>query len=530
MNMPRAADILNPLTAPRAAVRAPSPSRVPATIPCASVRAPFPPRRISCRPAWAACLLMAAGCTVGPDFTRPESPSPARYTAEPLRSENPPGDPAAQHVVIGGQIEADWWTLFHSDAIDLIVKEALEHNRTLAASKATLAQARELAAAKAGSLYPQVQGTAGIGRQKYGEEFLGALAKPFSFTYYAVGPTVSYTLDVSGGIARSVEESRANAEVAQHELEAAHLTVTGEAVLQSLAIASIKAQIATLNKLIAQDRDNLNLVQTALDNGSVARIDVLAAQSEIVDDLTLLPPLRQDLSKARHALSVTLGRVPASGLPPDVSLDDITLPLELPVSVPSELAHRRPDILAAEAQLHAATSAVGVAESNLYPKIQLNATAALEALRPEGLFDGSSAAWSLISGVTQPIFDGGKLRAEKRASIDLMHASAANYEQTVLEAFAQVADMLEALDHNAEELDAQTQAEQGAQGRLELTRESYAAGNSGVIQVLDAERSYQRARLGYVRATAQRYIDTVELFLALGGANPADSPARTADR
>jgi NodT family efflux transporter outer membrane factor (OMF) lipoprotein len=248
---------------------------------------------------------------------------------------------------------------------------------------------------------------------------------------------------------------------------------------------------------------------------------VLAAQSQIVDDLTLLPPLRQDLARAHHALSVILGRVPSSPLPGDLTLDDIKLPTDLPVSLPSELARRRPDILAAEAQLHVATAAAGVAAANLYPRIQLSATAALEALTADRLFDRGNAAWSLISGLTQPIFDGGTLRAQKQAAFDDMHASAAYYEEVVLEAFAQVADMLDALDHNAEELDAQTQAAQGAMGRLELVRLSYAEGNSGVIQVLDAERSYQRAQLGYVRAVAQRYIDTVQLFLALGGSSPS---------
>jgi NodT family efflux transporter outer membrane factor (OMF) lipoprotein len=472
----------------------------------------------------AACALLLSACTVGPDFTRPVPPSASRYTATPLRSEERSADPAAQHIAIGGEIQEDWWTLFRSDAIDKIVNEALEHNRTLAASLATLEQARELAAARSASLYPQIGATAGVGRQKYGAEFLGGLAKPLSFTYFAAGPTVGYTLDLSGGISRDVEEGRANAEVARHQLDAAHLTVTGQAVLQSIAIASVRAQIATLEKRVAQDGDNLRLVQNAFDNGSVARIDVLAAQNEIVTDLTLLPPLRQELAMARHALSVTLGRVPAEGLPPDVSLDEITLPLDLPVSLPSELAHRRPDILAAEAQLHAATSAVGVAESNLYPKIQLTASGALEALRAEQLFDRSSVAWSALLGVTQPIFDAGRLRAEKRAAVDLMRASAENYEETVLEAFAQVADTLEALDHDAEELDAQTQARQVALKRVELARASYAEGDSGVLQVLDAERSYQQSRLGYVKAIAQRYLDTVQLFLALGGASPAESP------
>jgi NodT family efflux transporter outer membrane factor (OMF) lipoprotein len=465
---------------------------------------------------------MLGACSVGPDFTRPAPPNTPRYTAAPLRSEDRSPDPAAQHIAVGEKIQEDWWTLFRSDAIDRIVKQALEHNRTLAASLATLEQARELAAARAGALYPQIGATAGIGRQKYGEEFLGGLAKPFAFTYYAVGPTVGYTLDLSGGVSRDVEQGRALAEVARHQLDAAQLTVTGQAVLQSLAIASVRAQIETLEKRVAQDRDNLRLVQNAFDNGSVARIDVLAAQNEIVADLTLLPPLRQELARERHALSVTLGRFPAEGLPPDVSLDEITLPLELPVSLPSELAHRRPDILAAEAQLHAATSAVGVAESNLYPKIQLSAAGTLETLHAEQLFDRSSAAWSLLLGVTQPIFDGGRLRAEKRAAVDLMRASAENYAETVLEAFAQVADTLEALDHDAEELDAQGQAQKVALDRLELARASYAEGNSGVLQVLDAERSYQQLRLGYVKAVAQRYLDTVQLFLALGGASPSE--------
>ena len=265
------------------------------------------------------------------------------------------------------------------------------------------------------------------------------------------------------------------------------------------------------------------LVQTAFDNGSVAHEDVVSAQSQIANDMTLLPPLRQELAMARHALSVVLGRAPANELPV-VDLAQITLPLRVPVSLPSELAHRRPDILAAEARLHAATSAVGIAQSNLYPKIELTASVGQQSLKADRLFDSTNNAWSIIGNFTAPIFDGGTLRAEKRAAVDAMHASAATYEQTVLEAFAQVADLLEGLDHDAEQLDAQDHAQQAAQSSLELARISYKEGNAGVLQVLDAERSYQQARLGYVRAVAQRYLDTVQLFLALGGTSPSASP------
>ncbi len=454
-----------------------------------------------------ACILGLGGCAVGPNFTRPTAPPAARYTGDMPRGEDASASDTAQHIALGREIEGNWWALFRSDAIDQLVKQAVEHNRSLAASKATLAQAQELALAQAGSRYPQVDLTAGVGRQQYG--------------------TVSYTLDYTGGVARSVEQQYALAEVERHQLDAAYLTVTGQAVLQTLAIASARAQIATVETILVQDRDNLRLVQTAFDNGSVAREDVVSAQSQIANDMTLLPSLRQDLARARHALSVVLGRVPASELPPDVDLAQITLPLEVPVSLPSELAHRRPDILAAEARLHAATSAVGVAQSNLYPKIQLSATAGQQSLKADQLFDRASNAWSIISGLTAPIFDGGTLRAEKRAAVDAMHASAASYEQTVLEAFAQVADLLEALDHDAQQLDAQAQAQQAAQSSLDLARASYSEGNAGVLLVLDAERSYQQARLGYVRAVVQRYVDTVQLFLALGGTSPS-APAAVA--
>jgi NodT family efflux transporter outer membrane factor (OMF) lipoprotein len=466
------------------------------------------------------CAAIAGGCAVGPNFTRPVPPAAARYTPEPSRGEAPAAESSAQHVVLGRDIEGDWWDLFRSDAIAKIVKQSMDNNRTLAASRATLAEAQELALAQSGLRYPQVSLTAGVGRQKYGAEFLGGIFDLPPFTYFAVGPTVSYTVDYTGGVARSVEQREALAEVARHQLDAAYLAVTGQAVMQTLAIASARTQIATLEAILAQDRENLKLVQTAFSAGSVARIDVVSAQSQIASDMVLLPPLRQQLARAHHALSVIIGQTPAAELPPDVDLTQITLPHEVPVRLPSELAHRRPDILAAEAQLHAATSAVGIAESNLYPKIQLTATVGQQAVEAGQLFASAGTAWSLLSGLTAPLFDGGSLRAEKRAAVDAMRVSAAAYEQTVLEAFGQVADLLEALDHDAEQLDAQLQAQQAAQSGLDLARASYAEGNAGVLQVIDAERSYQQARLGYVRAVVQRYLDTVQLFLALGGTTP----------
>jgi NodT family efflux transporter outer membrane factor (OMF) lipoprotein len=375
--------------------------------------------------------------------------------------------------------------------------------------------------ARAGRRWPQVDGTAGIGRQKYGAQFLGPLPKPPPFTYFSVGATVSYSLDYTGKLTRSIEQQSALAEYQQRQVEAAQLTVTGNAVNQALEVASLRAQIATVEALLDRDRENLQLVQVAFDAGSVSRLDVVSAQSQLASDTTALSPLRQQLAQARHALALNLGTVPSDPSLPEPDLTQLTLPAQLPVSLPSELARRRPDILAAEAQLHAATAAVGVATANLYPRIDLTGTIGQQSITTDALFDQESSVWSITSGLVAPLFDGGTLRAEKRAAVDVMRSTAANYEQTVLEAFSQVADSLEALDNGAEQLRAQASAEATARETVTMTRQSYNEGNVGVLQVLDAERRYQQARLGYVRAQAQRYMDTTQLMLALGGAGPA---------
>jgi NodT family efflux transporter outer membrane factor (OMF) lipoprotein len=270
--------------------------------------------------------------------------------------------------------------------------------------------------------------------------------------------------------------------------------------------------------ILAEDRENQKLVQVAFEAGSVSRVDVVSADSQLASDATALPSLRQELGVARHALSIIMGQLPADAAPPEIELSQLTLPRNLPVSLPSELVHRRPDILASEAQLHAATAAVGVATSNLYPHVVLTGSLTLQSTVLGHLFEGANNAYGAAGSLTAPLFDGGTLRARKRAALDALQASAASYQQTVLAAFGQVADSLEALEHDAEQLDAQAHAQSAARENVDLTRSSYNEGNVGVLQVLDAERLYQNARLGYVRAQAQRYMDTVQLFLALGGA------------
>jgi NodT family efflux transporter outer membrane factor (OMF) lipoprotein len=464
------------------------------------------------------CLALC-GCASGLNFVRPAAPASQHYLPPDAPADTAPAAAAdgAQRIVLGGEVSARWWSLFGSSSLDELVAQAIDKSPSLAAATDTLAQSQELVAAANGSLYPQVNLNGGAGRQKYGKEFLGPLTAPPPFSYFAAGATVNYSFDFSGGIARSIEERRALFEYQRQELRAARLALSGNVVAQGIAIAAARERIRALNELLAEDRHNLQLVQASFDAGNATRVDVLFADSQLAADETLLPPASQELAVARHALAVLVGRAPADSSSPDFDFSQLSLPATLPVSLPSELARQRPDVLAAEAQLHAATAQVGVATANLYPHITLTGSAGQQALTLGTLFASSNAVWTLTSGLTAPVFDGGTLRAERRADVAALHASAANYQDAVLKALQQVADVLSAIEHDALLLSAETHALDTAQKSLNLTRESYRAGNVGVLQVVDAERLYQRARLEYVRAETQRYVDTAQLYLALGG-------------
>lgn len=467
----------------------------------------------------AAAAIFLAGCVPMTRFQRPELPDTRSYG-----SEAPPavfGDASAgtaQWLLPEAPLPDEWWRSFESDALDRIVRQALDANRTLAAAAASLEQAQELANARAGGRLPQVELAAGVGRQKYGAQFLGTLPKPPPFTYFAAGPAVSYTLDYTGAIGHAIERQQALARYQQQQLVAARLAVSGNVVLQALQSASLQAQLDAVDELLERDRQILRLVRIAFENGSVSRLDVTSAESQLATDQTLVPPLRKAIGVARNALALLLGSSPGQASIPALDLSRITLPAELPLSVPSELARHRPDILAAEAQLHAATAALGIAQGNLYPHLTLTASTGFQSVAMGDLFDGGSGVWGLAAGLVAPLFDGGTLRAEKRAAAAQVKASAANYEQTVLSALTQVANSLQALEQDAALLQAQSAAQASARETAELTRRAYEEGEVGVLQVLDAERRYQQARLGYIRALAERYSDTAEFFLALGAA------------
>jgi NodT family efflux transporter outer membrane factor (OMF) lipoprotein len=472
--------------------------------------------------AWLAGALLA-GCMAGPNFVTPPATAVTRYTLQPM--------PGIATVETAGQGQAlppvFWWQLLQSAQLDATVQAAVEGNRDLKATRAALAQADALTRASDAALYPNVELNAGAGRQKLGAESLGSFNLP-PFSYYAVGASVSYLFDFSGGVRRSIEAQRARDEAQRHEADAATLALSGEVVMQALQVASARAQIESVEELLDDDREDLRLAQDAFDAGSGTRVDTLSARSQLANDETQLPPLRRELAVAQHALALLVGRAPADWSAPNFSLAEFVVPQPLPLSLPSELAHRRPDILAAEGQLHAATADVGVATANLYPQVSLGATGGPQAVVLRTLFDASAEAGGFTAGLVAPLFDHGALRARRSAAQQAQAAALARYQQVVLRAFGQVADALESLAHDDELLQSEQSAVTVAADSLSLTRESYSVGNSGVLQVLEAQRQSQQARLGLVRAEAQRDADAVALLLALGGRAPRseESPPR----
>jgi NodT family efflux transporter outer membrane factor (OMF) lipoprotein len=365
-----------------------------------------------------------------------------------------------------------------------------------------------------GGLYPQVDAAAGLARRQYGASFLGPQAFTFpTFSAYTGGLTVSYDLDVFGGTHRKIELAAADADVQGEALNATRLTVAGDTVMAALRYASIRAQIDVVQTVIASDQQNIALVQEAHGAGVATQMDVTTAQSQLDRDRAFLPPLHQQLDVTRDALAILVGKSPATWAAPAFDLGKMTLPQDIPLAVPSDLVRARPDIRAAEARLRAANAAVGVATADLYPHITLSA-----AIAEEGLTAGpAAAAWSLVGGLTAPIFHGGELSARKRAAQNAYQAAFADYQQTVLAAFQQIADNLHGLTNAADAVRTEHQALDSANAALRLTRLGYGIGNAGIVQVLDAQRLQQLAELNLVQARAQRYIVTVNLFVAAGG-------------
>jgi len=464
-------------------------------------------------------LIVLGGCEVGPDFKQPAPPDASGYTKQPLlktASARTRGG-VAQEFVADRDIPAEWWTLFHSESLNQLIEQALHANPDLDAAQAALRQANENVYAQQGALFPQV----GVGLQAERERLSGAtFGQPnLHATFSLVTPTlnIAYAPDVFGGTQRAIESLEAQADYQRFQLEATYLTLTSNVVVAAITEASLRGQIAATQDIIRDQAEQLRVVRSRFDLGAAAQSDVLTQEAQLAQTRATLPPLQKQLAQTRNQLTALSGRSPDREVGEIFELASMQLPSELPLSLPSQLVEQRPDIRAAEAQLHSASAEIGVATANQLP--QFSITGALGTVAPgfTNVFSASNGAWSIIGGVTQTLFDAGTLLHRKRAAVAAFEQTAAQYRSTVIKALQSVADALRALQSDAEALVAQTAAERAAFASLDLARRQYQLGAIDYLTLLNAQRTWQQTRISLVQAEANRYADTAALFQALGG-------------
>ncbi|HLZ68161.1 MAG TPA: efflux transporter outer membrane subunit [Aliidongia sp.] len=487
-------------------------------------------RRIIARAASSATLALVAGCAVGPDFEAPPAPTDAGYSADPLPKETVSSSVAggnAQRLVDGLDIPGQWWSLYHSEPLNKLVETALKANPDLDAAQAALREARENVLAGDGALYPTVTGSLSGSRQK---QQIGSFGSTI-YSLYNAGANVSYTLDIWGGIRRNIESLEAKAEFQRFQLEASYLSLTANLVTAVITEASLRDQIRATEEVIKAETQSLDTVRRQVALGGAARADLLNQQSTLAATQATLPPLQKQLAQERNLIQVYAGRFPNQDAGEQFELAGLALPGELPVSLPSKLVEQRPDVQAAEANLHAASAEIGVALANELPQLTITANIGLEASQIAKLFEANSMIWGIGSNAAGTIFDGGKLLHTRRAADAAYDQAAAQYRSTVLSAFGDVANALRALTSDAEALKAELAAETAAADSLALAQAQLQAGGISYLTLLTAEQNFQQAHIGLVRAQAARYTDTAALFQALGGGwwNRSDVVAKDRD-
>jgi NodT family efflux transporter outer membrane factor (OMF) lipoprotein len=464
-------------------------------------------------------LLSLSGCAVGPAFTPPAPPASDAYGDE-VRSGPATNDAAAggegPRFHFGEDLAGEWWTLFGSSKLDALIRGAMLNYPDIAAQQAALRAARENVRAQQGAYYPQVQGMGNATREKLSGASPGSGSSGFITNIFQANVNVSYTFDVFGGQRRAVEGLQAQAAAQNFKLEASYVTLTSNVASTVVQLAALGDEIAATRENAALEQQQLAVVERQAALGSRTRADVLQLEANLASVRATLPPLEQQWAVAGHQLAALTGHFPQA-VRPAFALSDLTLPGDLPVSLPASLAAQRPDIKAQEMALRQASAAIGVATANMLPQLTLTGAYGGEAWHLAELTAPGFSAWNIAAGVTQPLFQGGALRARRRAAIDEFDQANAQYRLIVLQAFQNVADALTALDNDARAVAAEDVALKAAKANLDLIQRQYDFGAVDTVSLLTSQQTYQQARIAYIRAESNRYTDTVALFQSLGG-------------
>jgi len=472
-------------------------------------------------PCAVAAALLVSACAAGPNFKTPAPPAIKAYAADqPSATAAVPGiaGGAAQAIASGADLPGDWWTLFHSKPLNDLIAQALAANPDLKAAQAALRQAHETTLAQRGAFFPQVSASFSGTRFRQSADLAPTPANNASqYSLFTPQLSISYAPDVFGLVRRTVENARAQEEASRFQMLAADLTLTTNVANAAIQDASINAQIDATRELIDIDAKVVEILRLQNAKGYANGLDVAAQESQLAQAKAALPPLLKQSAQQHDLIATLSGRFPVEAPATRFTLDSLTLPTDLPLSLPSTLVEQRPDVRQARANLHAASAAIGVAEANRLPNFTLTGDAGSSALAIQRVFHAGTGSWDFGAAVTAPIFQGGALLHQERAAKEAYEQSAQQYRSAVLGAVQNVADTLAAIEQDAEGLKAAAAAADAAKTTLDLSERQYKAGYAGYLALLNAEQAYQQARIALVQAQAARFSDTVALYQALGG-------------
>jgi len=475
-------------------------------------------------------VLALSGCAVGPDFETPAAPTVTGYTRESLATQTASAEVRggeSQRLVQDLDIPAQWWTLFHSPELNRLVERAIKANPNVQAAQAALKVALENVYAQQGAFFPTIEGSFSPSRNKSSNSIAPVPANNSNvYSLYTAQLSLSYAPDVWGLNRRQVESLQAQAEAQRFQLEATYVTLTSNVVTAAILEASLRAQIDATRDIIKIQNELLDLLHRQLQAGAVAGIDVAAQEAALAVALATLPPLEKQLAQQRDALAALIGAFPSEEPPEQFQLASLTLPQDLPVSLPAKLVQQRPDVRAAEANLQSASAQIGVAVANRLPNLTLSALWGTQAVSAGSLFGPGNAIWTLSGQLLAPLFDGFTLLHRERAARATFDQAAAQYKSTVLGAFQNVADTLRALQSDADAVKAQDAAVRAAKTSLDISRRQLELGQINYLSLLNAQQTYLQAVINLAQAQANRYADTAALFQALGGGwwNRPDQP------
>jgi NodT family efflux transporter outer membrane factor (OMF) lipoprotein len=466
-------------------------------------------------------LVLYAGlsaCTVGPDFKAPPPPKAESYTGAAFADVNGGSAEAVQHFAPAVDIPGQWWSLFHSPALDSLVRQAIQNSPDIQAAQAALRTAMENVKAQMGSYYPAVSAGLGASRNQNSAELSPTLSSTaLLYNLYQAQLSFSWSPDIWGGNRRQVEALQAAADSQRFQLQSAYVWLTANIVSAAIQLASLRAQIDATNDIIAGQKRTLKIETRQQNLGQIAGADVAAQQVVLAQTEQTLPPLEKQLAQARDLLIALGGHLPADGNPPDLDLAALTLPQNVPVSLPSKLVEQRPDVRAAEESLHMASAEIGVSIAARLPNITLSADLGTVATGLGQLTAPGNQFWSIGAGLAQPLFDGGTLSHRTQAARDTYEQVAAQYRGTVVTAFQNVADALHAAQSDGDSLNAAAAADAAASRSLAIARKLVGLGQTSGLTLLTAEQAEHQTKLALIQAQASRLSDTAALFAALGG-------------